>query len=158
MCRQHTLVLFTHAISICIFIKQQNERWAVYSHITIAVYLVQLHKAPGRPLDPLPTACRKATPALFCQKSTLVTVYNAQWHASMAMGRDVTLVFPEVILVRGQHHGLQQLLAKSPNSAHRLLARGKASTRCSTLQSLSNSDFLSSLFFSLEISRKRFFC
>lgn len=66
-------------------------------------------------------------------------------------------VFPEVILVRGQHHGLQ-LLAKSPNSAHHLPARGKASTRCSTLQSLSNSDFLSSLFFSLGISRKCFFC
>lgn len=37
-----------------------------------------VNAALNRPPAPLPTACRKATSVLFCQKSTLATGYNAQ--------------------------------------------------------------------------------
>lgn len=38
----------------------------------------------------------------------------------MAVGRDVTLLFPEIILMWEQRHGLQQPLAKSHNLTHLL--------------------------------------
>lgn len=141
-----------------IYTTRQNEWWAPCSHNMIPLYVVQLRTA----LDclssaPLPTACREATSALFCQKLTLGTGYKAQRKENVdsmqawQWGETLpSFVFPDTILVWEQHHGLPQPLAKSHNLAHCLLARGNTSLHCSSLQSLSNADFFFPVF-SLEI-------
>lgn len=74
----------------------------------IPLYAVQLRAAlDRRPSAPLPTACREATLARFCQQLSLGTEYKAQkkenadsMHAWQWGETLPSFVFPDIILVR----------------------------------------------------------